>query len=92
MLGDPGPERMLDYTGIPQYGEARIQRVPQIRTHYQVSMEGTSHMDFRGLADRTLSGFGRRPIHSGTFIDSSSRHANRHRIEQEVHDHMNSDF
>jgi len=91
LLDGLGPERELDYNGFGN-SEARVQRVPQVRTHYQVTGTTSNGSDFRGLGDGALGGFGRRPTHSGTFSNQTTRQTTRNRTEAEVNDRMYADF
>jgi hypothetical protein len=86
-------DRTMDYNAVPSESFARLQRVQQVRTHMQVTGDSTFNTPdaFMGSADQVYGRFGRRPMHSGQFIDDSGGLADRDRVQQMVRRRMMSD-
>lgn len=91
LLRAGGSEPTIDFENHSMHEFARIERVPQVRTHAQISGQ-TGGVDFRGLSNRALYSRGRTPNHTGTFISDAGQMKDRARVEAEIRDRMNAEF
>lgn len=73
--------------------QARVERVPGVRTHAQVTVRSSERgPDMTRLGSDAFGRFGARVVQSGTFSDDMAPVEYRHQMEREIHRRMNSSF